>query len=180
MSNLSYENLESLFHPRSIALAGITTANPEHWTRTLLDSLLEFRFEGPIYLVNPKGGEIGELKVYQSLQDIPHTVDYVISTVPAQAAPRLVEECSGKGVKAIHFCTAGFSETGEEEGARLEAELAKLSRRKGIRIIGPNCMGIYCPQSRLSFDVSFPRESGRNPNGSRAAINVSSLHKTML
>ena len=57
MSNLNNESLEFLFHPHSIALVGITTANPEHWTRTFLDSILEFKFEGPIYLVNPKGFE---------------------------------------------------------------------------------------------------------------------------
>ncbi len=157
---MSYGSLDPIFYPRSIALAGITMANPEHWTRTFFNALLEFEFEGPIYLVNRRGGEIGEFRVYQRLEDIPSDVDYVISTVPAKAAAGLIEECAGKGVKVIHFCTAGFSETGEEEGVRLEAELTELSRRRGIRIIGPNGMGIYCPQSRLSFQANFPRESG--------------------
>ena len=85
MSNLSGESLEFLFHPRSIALVGITTAHPEHWTRTFLNALLEFEFEGPMYLVNPKGGRIEGHKVYLTLQDIPHTIDYVIGLVPAQA-----------------------------------------------------------------------------------------------
>ena len=155
-----YANLEFLFHPNSIALAGITVTNPEHWTRTFLDSLLEFRFERPLYLVNPKGGEIKGLKVYQSLADVPNTIDYVISLVPARVAPGLVEECAGKGVKAIHFCTAGFSETGEEEGIKLEAKVAELGRKKGIRIVGPNCMGVYCPESRISFQSNFPKERG--------------------
>jgi len=156
----THYNLEFLFHPRSIALAGISISDPEHWTRTFFDSLMEFQFAGPIYPVNPKGGEIGGLKVYPSLEDIPDTVDYVIGTVPNRVAPKLVEECARKGVKAVHFCTAGFSETGEEEGKRLELELARVSRNMGIKIIGPNCMGIYCPESRLSFDVDFPKESG--------------------
>jgi len=155
-----FESLDSLFHPRSIALAGITTANPEHWTRVFLDALTDSGFERPIYLVNPKGGEIQGNKVYKDLRDIPGAVDYVISTVPAQASAGLVEECDTKGVRAIHFCTAGFSETAEEEGARLEAQLVEASRRKGIRIIGPNCMGIYCPRSGLSFGIGFPQESG--------------------
>ena len=160
MSNSNYARLEPLFHPRSIALAGITMANPEHWTRMFLDALLECEFKGPIYLVNPRGGEIKGLKVYQRLEDIPHSVDYVISTVPAKASLELVEACAGKGVKAIHFCTAGFSETGDEEGARLETNLVEISRRKGIRIIGPNCLGIYSPESRLCFAREFPKESG--------------------
>jgi len=170
-----FESLDLLFHPRSIALAGITTANPEHWTRVFLDALTEIGFERPIYLVNPKGGEIQGYKVYKNLRDIPGTVDYVISTVPAQASPGLVEECDTKGVRAIHFCTAGFSETGEEEGARLEAQLVETSRRKGIRIIGPNCMGIYCPQSRLSFGIGFPKESGHVAFVSQSGGNAGSL-----
>jgi len=160
MSKSRYKNLEFLFQPRSLALVGITTADPRHWTRVFLEALLEIGFEHPIYLVNPKGGEIQGIKVYRSLKDIPYNVDYVISTVPARTAPALIEECAGKGVKAIHFCTAGFKETGEEEGIRLEAELVRLARREGIAIIGPNCMGIYCPKARLSFNGNFPKESG--------------------
>jgi acyl-CoA synthetase (NDP forming) len=159
-SNFSNGSLQPLFYPTSIALAGVTVGNPRHWTRTFLDSLLEFQFEGPLYLVNPKGGEIKGIKVYRRLTDIPQDVDYVISTVPAKAAAGLIEECAHKGVKTVHFCTAGFSETGEQEGVRLEAQLVDLSRRTGIRIIGPNCMGIYCPRSRISFETTFPKESG--------------------
>ncbi|MBN2033158.1 MAG: CoA-binding protein [Deltaproteobacteria bacterium] len=168
-------NLDPLFHPVSIALAGITVDNPEHWTRTFLDSLLEFKFEGPLYLVNPKGGEIGGIKVHQSFADIAGDVDYVISTVPAGAAPGLIEECAHKGVKAVHFCTAGFRETGEEEGAILEPQLVEASRRTGIRIIGPNCMGIYCPGSRISFNVDFPKESGPVGFISQSGGNTGSL-----
>jgi len=157
---MSYEDLDPLFHPRSIALVGITTTNPEHWTRTFLDSLLEFKFKGQIYLVNPKGGEIKGLKVYPSLKDIPGTVDYVIGLVPAPLAPQLVKESATKGAKAIHFCTAGFSETGEEERINLEKELTRLAQEEGIRIIGPNCMGLYCPKSNFSFAPDFPKESG--------------------
>ena len=160
MVNLGNDSLEFLFHPRSVALVGITTSHPEHWTRTFLKGFLAFEFDGPIYLVNPKGGEINGLKVYPGLQDIPNNIDYVVGLVPAPAAPGLVEECAGKGVKAVHFCTAGFSETGEEEGIRLEAELAETARRKQVRIIGPNCLGIYCPKTRLSFGAVFPKESG--------------------
>jgi len=153
-------DLDFLFHPNSLALVGITTAKTWHWTLTFLEGLLEIGFDRPLYLVNPKGGEIKGHKVYASLKDVPGNIDYVIGLVNAQIAPRLVEECADKGVRAIHFCTAGFSETGEEERVKLESELAEAARKKGIRIIGPNCMGIYCPQSRLSFSPAFPKESG--------------------
>lgn len=152
--------MDFLFHPNSLALVGITTAETWHWTRTFLEGLLEIGFDRPLYLVNPKGGEIKGHKIYTSLKDVPGNIDYVIGLVNAQVAPKLVEECAEKGVRAIHFCTAGFSETGEEQRVKLESELVEVARRKGIRIIGPNCMGIYCPQSRLSFSPAFPKESG--------------------
>jgi acyl-CoA synthetase (NDP forming) len=160
VKNTPQNNLDFLFHPNSIALVGITTATTWHWTRTFLEGLNEIEFDRPLYLVNPKGGEIEGRKVYTSLKDVPGHIDYVIGLVNAQIAPQLVEECAEKGVRAIHFCTAGFSETGEEPRIKLEAELAEVARRNGIRIIGPNCMGIYCPKSRLSFSPAFPRESG--------------------
>jgi acyl-CoA synthetase (NDP forming) len=160
VKNTHQHSLEFLFHPNSIALVGITTTETWHWTRTFLESLIEIEFDRPLYLINPKGGEINGHKVHTSLKDVPGTIDYVIGLVNAHVAPKLVEECAQKGVRAIHFCTAGFSETGEEEGIELESELVEAARRKGIRIIGPNCMGIYCPQSRLSFSPAFPKESG--------------------
>jgi acyl-CoA synthetase (NDP forming) len=160
MKNKHQHNLDFLFHPNSIALVGITTAATWHWTLTFLEGLLEIGFDRPLYLVNPKGGEIKGHKIYTSLKDVPGNIDYVIGLVNAQIAPKLVEECAEKGVRAIHFCTAGFSETGEEPRIKLESELAEVARRKGIRILGPNCMGIYCPQSRLSYSPAFPKESG--------------------
>jgi acyl-CoA synthetase (NDP forming) len=160
MKNSRQDDLDFLFHPNSVALVGITTAQTWHWTLTFLEGLLEIGFDRPLYLVNPKGGEIKGHKVYASLKDVPGNVDYVIGLVNAQIAPRLVEECADEGVKAIHFCTAGFSETGEEERIKLENKLAETARKKGIRILGPNCMGIYCPQSRLSYSPEFPKESG--------------------
>jgi len=175
MFDFDNDNLRWLFYPTSIALAGITVDNPQHWTRTFLDSLLEFQFKGQIYLVNPKGGEIRGIKVHRRFRDIPENVDYVISTVPAKAAPGLIEECAQKGVKAVHFCTAGFSETGEKDGSRLETRLVDLSRKTGVRIIGPNCMGIYCPGSRTSFDRDFPKESGPVGFISQSGGNTSAL-----
>ncbi len=160
MNNTYQHDLDFLFHPNSIALVGITTAETWHWTRTFFEGLMEFEFDRPLYLVNPKGGEIQGHKIYTSLKDVPGNVDYVIGLVNAQVAPKLVEECAEKGVRAIHFCTAGFSETGEESRIKLESELVEIARRTGVRIIGPNCMGIYCPDSRLSFTPAFPKERG--------------------
>ncbi|MBI2832575.1 MAG: CoA-binding protein [Chloroflexi bacterium] len=173
----SGDTLDYIFHPRSIALVGISLSSSDSITRIFLDSLLAFRFEGAIYPVNPAGGEAMGLKVYKDIEDCPEPVDYVISMLPARLSPGLVEKCVRKGVKAIHFYTAGFRETGEEEDIKLELELARIARNNGIRIIGPNCMGIYCPETRLSFMPYFPRESGpvglvcQSGNNSVAIVN---------
>ncbi|MFC1895796.1 CoA-binding protein [Thermodesulfobacteriota bacterium] len=172
---MSNEHLGQIFEPRSIALAGISLSDPSHWTTGFFESLVEFDFKGPMYLVNPRGGKVGEFKVYRRFGDIPDTVDYVISTVGMQASRGLVEECAGKGVKVIHFCTAGFSETGEEDAIRLESELVAVAKEMGIRIIGPNCMGVYCPQSRLSFGSDFPKQSGPVALLSQSGGNATSI-----
>lgn len=166
--------LDSVFHPKSIALAGITITNPEHWTRNYLTALIDSGFPGEFHLVNPKGGDIDGHKVYRNLAEIPGPVDYVISTVSASAAPELIKNCFAKGVKTVQLCTSGFSETGEEEGIALEAEVVRLARETGIRIIGPNCLGPYCPESRISWETGFPMESGPvgliSQSGGNAAI----------
>lgn len=167
--------LDVMVHPQSVALVGVTVTNPEHWTRTLLEGLLEFGFDRPLYLVNTKGGEIRGMRVYTSLDDVPSPLDYVISTVPAPAAPALVAQCSNKGVKLIQFCTAGFSETGTAQGAEIERQTLEAARRAGIRLVGPNCMGLYCPQTRMSFDAEFPKESGNVGLISQSGGNVNLL-----
>jgi len=156
--------LDYIFHPRSVAIVGASMADPSDLMNIgapiFWKALLEFGFEGGIYPVNPKGGEVEGLKVYPSLGDIPGPVDYVISRIPAQLTPQLMKDCVAKGVKAISIFAAGFSDSGEEEGRQLEADMVQTAREGGVRINGPNCMGIYCPQARLSWEKNFPRESG--------------------
>ena len=164
-------DLDFLFHPNSIALVGITTAKTWHWTLTFLEGLLEIGFDRPLYLVNPKGGELEGHKIYASLKDVPGNVDYVIGLVNAQIAPKLVEECAQKGVRAIHFCTAGFSETGEEEGRQLEKQVTEITRNGGLNLVGPNCFGIYVPASKLAYWGAYP-----TGNGSVAFISQSGGH----
>jgi len=153
--------LDYLFHPQSIAIAGVSS-DPTKWNpgRGYMYALVGSGFRGKIYPVNPSGGEIDGTKMYASIKDIPDSVDYVISAIPAQYTPRLIADCAAKGVKAIHFFTSGFSEIEDEEGEHLESEILKVVRQSGIRVIGPNCMGLYCPRTGLSFALEFPRQSG--------------------
>ncbi|MBI2850415.1 MAG: CoA-binding protein, partial [Chloroflexi bacterium] len=95
-----------------------------------------------------------------SLKDIPEPVDYVISSVPAMAVPQLLKDASEKGVKTVHLFTARFSETGRPEAIELEQRILSLAREYGIRLIGPNCMGIYYPAGGMAFHADFPKQAG--------------------
>lgn len=151
--------LEAIFQPRAIAVIG-ASANPESLGHDYVRCLQEYGYKGAIYPVNPELSEVLGLKVYPSLRQVPGTVDYVISCIPASGVLALVEDCGQKGVRAIHFFTARFSETGREDAALLERELLRRTQSAGIRVIGPNCMGLYDPRLGISFRVDFPKEAG--------------------
>jgi len=153
-------DLEYVFHPRSIAIVGVSRDPSSYATSSFLEPLIQFDYEGKTYPVNPEVSEIVGVKAYLGILDIPGPVDYVICCLRAELTPKLMRECVTKGVKVIQFFTSAFSETGREKGIRLEREIVEIARQGGIRVIGPNCMGIYCPSSRISFDASFPKESG--------------------
>ncbi|MDD5311821.1 MAG: CoA-binding protein [Dehalococcoidia bacterium] len=149
--------LDFLFHPQSMAIVGVSpdTTRPNLALR-FLQSLSKSGFKGKIYPIHPAGGEINGLKVYPSLRDVPGNVDYVISAIPAKATPKLLEDSAAKGVKAVHLFTSGYSEIEDVVGKGLETQVLKIARANGIRIIGPNCMGVYCPESGLTFSAGFP------------------------
>ena len=146
-------NLDEVFLPRSVAVIGASPT--EFYSITLLMGKLRDH----LYLVNPNYTEIHGRKGYASILDIEEPVDYVILTMPARYMLKTVEECIQKGVKAIHAFTSGFSETGLKEGVEMEKQLAALIKGK-VRMIGPNCMGVYCPKSGLSFNLASTLEEG--------------------
>ncbi len=153
--------LDYIFHPRSIALVGAAT-DPVHWwiNEYYIDPLITFGYTGKIYAVNPKGGTAKGMKIYPSLRDIDGPVDHVISAIPARACPELVRECRDMGVKVVQFFSAGFAETGEPEGIELQRKIVEIASGSGMRLLGPNCMGLYCPASKISFCFNYPQESG--------------------
>lgn len=152
--------LEAIFHPRAIAVVGTPSGDPHggNFLRSLRAT--GYDREHALYPVNPRGGTIGGLPAYPSLLDCPGPVDHVISQVPAAAVPGLVEQCVEKGVRTLHLFTAGFSETGDPERARAERSAVSRAVSAGIRVIGPNCMGIYVPEERISFTGEPPTEPG--------------------
>jgi len=119
-----------------------------------LKALLEAGFKGELYAVNPSGGEILGLEAYPNVKAIPDPLDYVIASIPAQSILQLLDDCAAKGVKAVHMFTAGFRETGTEEGRRLEAEIARKAKMYGIHIIGPNCIGVYSPKINMPYGMA--------------------------
>lgn len=154
-----------MFHPRSIAVLGATTNEDASGAGGMglayVNGLKAFKFPGPIYPVNPKAsGTIAELPAYTSLLDVPGPVDQAYFCIPASAMPKAIQDCAAKGVKAIQCFTAGFSETGDTTRIALEKEVLRLVRETGIRLIGPNCMGLYCPGAGLSWGEYLPREAG--------------------
>lgn len=155
----SYEQLDAIFHPRSIAVAG-ASPNPMNQGNKYLRQLKELGFPGALYAINPAIKEVLGVPCYPSLGDVPGAVDYVISCVPADVVPDLVQDCIAKGVKALNLYTGRFAETGLEERVALEGQVVAAARRGGMRIIGPNCMGLYYPKEKITFRFDFPKESG--------------------
>ncbi len=149
--------LDEIFHPKSIAVVGAsTTEQGGRW----LGALLTFGYAGHLYPVNLRATEISGLKAYPTVRDIPGPVDYAIFNIPARLTPQIMEDCVAKGVKVVHIYTAGFSETGKQEAKKLEAQTAAIARDGGVRVIGPNCTGIYYPAGGLTFSPTFSKEPG--------------------
>jgi acyl-CoA synthetase (NDP forming) len=150
--------IEDLFHPRSVAIVGIPRGFKVG--KLYLIALQDQEYPGEIYLVNPKADEIDGYKCYPSVASIPGPVDLAIVLVPHHSTLPVVRECAEKGVRGAVLFTAGYKETGTEEGKMLEQELVRVARSSGMRLIGPNGMGLYAPKSGLSFFPQLSREKG--------------------
>jgi len=148
---------ESFFNPSSVTVIG-ASHTPGKVGYDVVKNLIEGDYEGHIYPVNPKGGEVLGLTCYPSVGDIGGEVELAIISIPAQFVLDAVEQCARKGIRAVIIISAGFKESGKE-GARLEQQLAERCSREGIRCIGPNCLGVMSPVSHLnaSFGATMPQ-----------------------
>ncbi len=151
--------IDAAFHPRSIAVVGAST-NPDTPGYDYVRSLQHFGFKGVIHPVNPRGDEILGLPTRRSLREIPGGVDYVISCIPSDHILDLVNDCAAAGVKVLQLFTGRFSETGRPDAADLERRLLETARAAGVRLIGPNCMGLLHPAEGISFRTDMSREAG--------------------
>ena len=150
--------IEAIFHPKSVAVVGVPRGMKSG--KVFLMGLLDQGFPGHIYPVHPKAKVIDGLKAYPSISAIPGAVDLAIVLVPRGRALSVIQECANKGVKGAVLFTAGYKETGTDEGIAMERELVRVARAAGMRLLGPNCMGVYSPKTGLSNFPQLPREPG--------------------
>lgn len=150
--------LDAIFHPESIAIIGLPRGFKAG--KLFLMALLDMEYSGHIYPVHPNAKEIDGLVAYQSVSDIPGSVDLAIILVPHDKTMPIVRACAAKGVKGAVLFTAGYKETGTKEGRDLETELTRVAQSSGMRLFGPNCMGLYVPESGLSFFPGLSKKPG--------------------
>jgi acyl-CoA synthetase (NDP forming)/GNAT superfamily N-acetyltransferase len=146
-------SLEPLFRPRGIAVVG-ASRNAAAPGGAALRALLASGFRGPVHAVNRAGGEIAGRRAYTSLAEVPDPVDLVVVAVPAAAVADVARQAGERGARGLVVISSGFAEAGPEGAAR-EAELLHVVRTGGLRMVGPNCLGIASTDPAAPFDATF-------------------------
>lgn len=145
--------LDALFRPRSVAVIGASRKRGSI-AGELFHNLLLSGFPGPIYPVNPAARSVQSVRAYPSILDIPDEVDLAVVVVPQRVAMKAVEDCAKKGVRGIVLITAGFAEVGPE-GRALQQEIARVVRESGMRMLGPNCLGLLNTDPAVRLNATF-------------------------
>ncbi len=154
-------DFQPLFNPRSIAVIGASNDPTKFGGRTYF-ALKDRCYDGRLFAVNRNATEIDGEQAYSRVQDISEDVEMAIIAVAAPYVVETVADCAQKGVRTVQILTAGFTESGSADGAAWEQQIAEIARENGMRIVGPNCFGIYSPESALTVlpGPDFPKESG--------------------
>jgi len=153
-------NLDRLFKPKSIAIVGVSGKGFQFGGSSYLSRLEECGFDGRLYPINPKISDLAGMKVFPSLDALPEVPDLAIVCVAARHVPDVLENCGRVGCRHIHILSSGFKELGTSEGADLETRVADISKRHDLQVVGPNCMGPYCPASGMTSYGESPGLSG--------------------
>ena len=153
------DRLDAIFSPESVAVIG-ASSTPGKVGHDIFENILKGGFKGTLYPVNPSARSVLSVRCYKSIMEIPDPVDLAMIILPPQIAVKTVDDCIEKGVKGIVIVSAGFKEVGGH-GAKIEDEIAEKCRNAGIRLIGPNCLGVINPGDSVRLNASF---SSRMPN----------------
>ncbi|MGH2789406.1 MAG: GNAT family N-acetyltransferase [Actinomycetota bacterium] len=145
--------MRNFFNPRSVAVIGASRSSGSIGSAVFRNLLIE-GFNGPVYPINPKAEVVHSVAAYPTVLDVPGPVDLAIIVVPARHVIDVARDCGEKGVRALVIISAGFSETGDDGVAR-QRELMEVCRATGMRVIGPNCMGIMNTDPNVMLDASF-------------------------
>jgi acetyltransferase len=177
-------SLDRIFYPASAAIVGASERIDNPGT-LFLRAFKDMGFSGELYPINPRHEEILGLRCYPDVSSLPDAPDLVILAVPPASVPELVRECAASGVGGCIINTAGFSETGRSQGPRLEAEIMQALQGSGLRVVGPNCMGIYSSRGEIALFAGMFPTPGRagmiSQSGSISSITyVSALERGVL
>jgi len=153
------KEFEPIFYPKSVAVIGASTTSIKAGS-VWVWSLKSAGFPGSIYPVGSKSGRIADLEIFPNLRLVPGELDYVIVAIPRQSVLDILDDCVAKNVKAVQFFTAGFSEMNAQQGHKLEEQMLGKARQGNVRIIGPNCIGVYCPEHKIPFPMGTLGENG--------------------
>lgn len=150
--------LHAFFHPEGVAIIG-ASSKPNKLSYGVLRNIATHGYEGKVYPVNPKGGEILGLDVYPSIEDVPDPVDLAVIILPPELSIQTLEGCGERGIKAAIVVASGFGEVGTG-GEEREAQLREVAERYGMRLIGPNCIGVLDTTSRVdtTFLAAMPKQ----------------------
>jgi len=156
--DMSLYNLDKIFQPASIAVIGASEKKASIG-RALMDNLAESEFPGDVFAVNPNYDRVRGFKAYRKISDVPEKVEMAIVAIPISKVPSIIEECVDAGVKGAVIISAGGRETGAG-GQKIEAKIKENAEKGGLRIIGPNSMGVICPGNHLnaSFAAHLPAD----------------------
>ena len=159
---MNVDSLDVFFNPKNVAVVGASN-NPLKFGYQIVKNLLDLKFEGKIYPVNPKYDNIQGLKAYKSILEIPEdTIDIVTIIVPNIAVPSIMVDCAKKSVKGVVITSSGFKETGFE-GRKLEEEIVKIAKEAGIRVVGPNTTGTLNMSNGFTTTFTVVPERKKGP-----------------
>lgn len=170
-------SIRPFFKPNAVAVVGASDEVGSIGYR-IMEQLVAQRFNGPVYPVNPKGGVILSVRAYASVREIPEQVDLAIIVVPKAAVPGVVDDCAARGVRAVVVISAGFAET-DGDGRELQRQLVEKVRGYGMRMLGPNCLGLIntepAVQLGASFSPTYPKHGSIAMSSQSGALGIAIL-----